>query len=619
MEFRPHRLPRRTLCWLLLAAALPAAAERLQQDGFVYDAVGPADAALTERLALADQTRGMRLLDWQPDGSLLLALRSDDTEQLHRVRTPLGAPELLAPDAARVLAATAQPYQSDLLAVLRQAGGRQPALWLMQADGGDARELLGPESRVERVLWAHDGQRLAVTGATRGLLHDVSLLDARTGEPPRTLLGDGGDWQALDWSIDDRALLLSHRDALGTTELVWFDLASGERRVLTTAPAGEALRDARFAPDGRHVLFLGRAGGDRQRLWSISLDGQLRRALTPALKGDVERFAVSPDGRYLAYSHDDGGWSRLVVADQQAAAERSIPSLPAGVIDALQFDRSGARLAINSESSTAPPDIFVLDLPSNALVRWTQASAGPTGQRALSAPRRVQYRGWNAAGSTSAGALLYLPAGSPPLEARGRGSPLPVIVYVAGDATQPRPRFDPLLQALVNAGGFAVLVPELRPRSPTGDRADEVRDVGAALLWIARQGALDAGRVAIVGRGDRSAVALGALALFSDRLQRGAIVDGDATGVPVLAIERPVLVTRGFTTPVLNSAAADQLLWRLRAARSGAALFGPAGDAPPFDSSSRRALLASVVLRFLEEGRTATAAVPADRPATPGG
>ena len=621
MNFRPHRLPRRTLCALLLFAALPASAERLQRDGYVYDAVGPADAALIEQLLTADQARGMRMLDWQADGTLLVALRSEATEQLHRVRTPLATPELIAPGPDRVLAAAAQPFQNDSLAILRQASGRDASLWLLRTDGSEPRELMGAEWRAERPLWAHDGQRLAVTTATRGLLHEVYLLDTRTRETPRALLSDGGDWQALDWSLDDRALLLRHRDALGAGELVWLDIASGERRTVAMAPAGEALAEARIGPDGRSVLYLGREGGDWQQLWSASLDGRSRRALTPALRRHVEHYAISANGRYLAYSYDDNGWSRLVVADQQLAAERSIPSLPAGVIDALQFDRSGAHLAINSESSAAPPDVYVLDIASNALVRWTQASAGPGGRAELSAAQPVRYRGWNAAGGTAAGALLYLPGVSPTLTTRGGAAPLPVIVYLEDASGAPRPRFDPLVQALANIGGFAVLVPELSSPMRGGDHADEVRDIGAALLWIGRQTGLDAAHVAIVGQGARSAVALGALALFSDRLQRGVIVDGDASGVPLLAIERPVLITRGFTTPLLNSVAADQMLWRLRAARSGAGLFGRAGDAPPFDSGERRAQLAGMLLRFLQDGRSATASLPASPgPATrPGG
>ena len=611
MKFLSHRLCllRRWLCAAtLLLAALPAAADRIERGGLVYDAVGPANAALSDRLALLQQARGMRFLDWLADGGMLVALRSEDAERLHRVRTPLGTPELLgAADGGarqRDVSAAGQPYQSEAVAVMRQAQGREAALLRLPLDGSEPRQLLGPEWRAERPLWAHDGQRLAVSAALRGLEHDVFLVDSRTRDAPRQLATGVGDWQALDWSLDDRFLLLMHRTPLGVRELHWLDVASGERRVLIAMPTDGQLQDARIAPDGRGVLYL--AGSDYLRLQYIGLDGQPARVLTPAMKRSVERYAISGDGRWLAYSYDDNGWSRLVLLDQQQAQERVISSLPAGVITALQFDRSGARLAVNAESTVSPPDVYVLDVASNALVRWTAASAGPLGAAAFSNPQPVRFRSWKpAGGAPQLAALLYRPrsAPAPAPQPPQSGARLPVIVYLTGEDEQPRPRFDPLLQSLVTVGGFAVVAPELHGRLVTGEeRADAVRDIGSLLIWIAAQPGLDATRIAIVGSGRRSAIALGALALFSERLQRGVAVDGDATGVPLLAIERPVLIARGFVRPLLPAATGDQLLWRLRAARSRAALFGPAGDAPLDDSGARQAELARVVLDFLAEG-----------------
>ena len=359
--------------------------------------------------------------------------------------------------------------------------------------------------------------------------------------------------------------------------------------------------------------MLYRAGREWSQLRYRSLDGQVTQTLTPTMKNSVEHYAISGDGRWLAYSYDDNGWSRLVLIDQQQSSERVIDSLPRGVISALQFDRTGARLAINREDSTSPPDVFVLDVASNALVRWTEASAGPLGGNRLSQPQAVRFSGWKATGNgAQAAALLYRPQPKPSVSVsagaakHGPATRSPVVIYLAGEEAQPRPRFDPLLQSLAVGGGFAVLAPELRGRLISREeRSDAVRQIGALLLWIASQPDLDPARVAIVASGRCSAVALGALALFSDRLRRGVVIDGDANGVPLLAIEKPVLVARGFTQPRMNSAAGDQLLWRLRAARSRAVLFGPAGDAMPEVSSARRAELTRVILDFLMSGADA--------------
>lgn len=629
MNSGSHRLCvlRGTLCTAaLLLATWPAQAQRIEHDGFLYDGVSPEDGALTEQLAPLQQSRGMRFVDWLADGSLLIVLSGDELERLHRIDTPLGSPEPLgitdSPAATRDITAAAQPYQSDAIAVLRQVpSGATELVKVALSDGsGESAPLLGPEWGAERPLWAHDGARLAISATLHGQDRAVYLLDTRHRDAPRALTDGPGDWLALDWSLDDRYLLVEHRAAPDLYELHWLDISSGERRLIVAMAAAEPLQEARIAPDGRGVLY--RAGKEWLQLRYRSLDGQITQTLTPTMKNSVEHYAISGDGRWLAYSYDDNGWSRLVLIDQQQSSERVIDSLPRGVISALQFDRAGARLAINREDSTSPPDVFVLDVASNALVRWTEASAGPLGGSRLSQPEAVRFSGWKPSGGGAlAAALLYRPqpmlstSASAVAAKHGPAMRSPVVIYLAGEDAQPRPRFDPLLQSLSAGGGFVVLAPELRGRLISREeRSDAVRQIGALLLWIASRPDLDPSRVAIVASGRYSAVALGALALFSDRLQRGVVIDGDANGVPLLAIEKPVLLARGFTQPRMNAAAGDQLLWRLRAARSRAALFGPLGDAMLAVSSARRAELTRVILDFLISGADAAPVQSVSRP-----
>lgn len=627
MKSGSHRLCARrgTLCAAaLLLATWPALAQRIEHDGFLYDGVNPEDSALTEQLAPLQQSRGMRFVDWLADGSLLIVLSGDELERLHRIDTPLGSPEPLgiagSASGTRDIAAATQPYQSEAIAVLRQMpSGATELVKVALSDRSDASApLLGPEWGAERPLWAHDGARLAISAKLQGQDRAVYLLDTRHRDAPRVLTEGPGDWLALDWSLDDRYLLLEHRAAPDLYELHWLDVSSGERQLIVAMTAADQLQDARIAPDGRGVLY--RAGKEWSQLRYRSLDGQVTRTLTPTMKNSVEHYAISGDGRWLAYSYDDNGWSRLVLIDQQQSSERVIDSLPRGVISALQFDRTGARLAINREDSTSPPDVFVLDVASNALVRWTEASAGPLSGNRFSQPQAIRFRAWKpTGGGTQAGALLYRPQPSASASAEtakhGPAMRSPVVIYLAGEDAQPRPRFDPLLQSLAAGGGFAVLAPELRGRLISREeRSDAVRQIGALLLWIASQPDLDPARVAIVASGRCSAVALGALALFSDRLQRGVVIDGDANGVPLLAIEKPVLVARGFNEPRMNAAAGDQLLWRLRAARSRASLFGPVGDAMPEVGSARRAELTRVMLDFLMAGAEAAPVQSVSRP-----
>ena len=55
------------------------------------------------------ESRAARFIDWLGDGAMLIATRFGDTEQIHRLRAPLGMREQLSFDPAGVLAAAARP------------------------------------------------------------------------------------------------------------------------------------------------------------------------------------------------------------------------------------------------------------------------------------------------------------------------------------------------------------------------------------------------------------------------------------------------------------------------------------------------------------------------------
>ena len=52
--------------------------------------------------------------------------------------------------------------------------------------------------------------------------------------------------------------------------------------------------------------------------------------LTPGLKWDVEAFDVSDDGRILAYSVNEDGYSLVHIRDLKTKRELMQPKLPVG-------------------------------------------------------------------------------------------------------------------------------------------------------------------------------------------------------------------------------------------------------------------------------------------------
>jgi hypothetical protein len=237
-------------------------------------------------------------------------------------------------------------------------------------------------------------------------------------------------------------------------------------------------------------------------------------------------------------------------------------ALPSGTINALKFDRAGAALAVNVEGPGLPAEMHVLDLASNALVRWTQAELGPLSSTELAVPGVVRVPSWYPARSQLPPALVYKPVGAT-RDARG----LPVLISLPESGAAPRAKFDAQTQALVNALGCALIVPTLRADTGSADGRDlAVRDIAALLVWIGQQPDFDRSRIAIEGTAASAPVALSTLALLGDRL-RGAIVSDTASvAVPAQVIERPVLLLRGASATPAPFGVIEQLMWRLRVA-----------------------------------------------------
>jgi dipeptidyl aminopeptidase/acylaminoacyl peptidase len=465
-----------------------------------------------------------------------------------------------------------------------------------RADGGGARLLTDGRSRHGGLVWSHDGKRLAFYGNERDpAIYDIYTVGVAAGTKPRLLVaGHDGLWRPLDWSPDGRTLLVEQTLSTAQNSLFLADATTGALTPLDPGDQGADIRMARFAPDGRGVYVVsegddglgtlrrvdvvthasrvivgGASGSGRDARRPARAGDSGREEWTPRVRGDIDGFDVSADGRYIAYVVNEDGRSRLTLLDMTRKLALSPPGVPAGVIGTLRFDRTGRRLAFSAESAVMPRDVFVLDVERSAVVRWTRSEPGPVcAGAARDALPAMGHGAPHAGGPASATGIA---AGSASASGGSGGSPdcptfvpaelvhfptwdradgerrmlsaylyrprtagrHPVLIMVhGGPQEQYRPRFDPFIQFLVNELGYAVVAPNVRGSSGYGKafleldngrlREDAVRDVGSLLVWIDLQPELDRGRVAILGTGYGGYLALASLADYTDRL-RGAI------------------------------------------------------------------------------------------------
>ncbi|MBV8741170.1 MAG: PD40 domain-containing protein, partial [Sinobacteraceae bacterium] len=339
---------------LLLAALLPlptpaqhvSAPTRQEHDSLIFEGIPARDASLSERLARYRQAREARFLDWQADGSMLIATRFGDVEQVHRVAIPLGQREQLTFYGDPITEARApRSGTTHEFVFLKDQGGDEKAQLYLYSSPTQIQQLTPGHAHHGSPVYSSDGKRIAFFGTERdGVSYDVYVSDTGASTPPRLVAGGQRDtWLPLDWSPDDRKLLLRRVVSGNESYLHIADVYTGTVTALDESGHKAAIGAARFAPDGRGVYYTSDEDGEFAQLRYVDSVTHEVRKLTAQVPWDIEAFDVSADGRYLAYVANADGQSKLTIIDTQQKLEQSPPGLPQGQISNIRFDHSGKR------------------------------------------------------------------------------------------------------------------------------------------------------------------------------------------------------------------------------------------------------------------------------------
>jgi dipeptidyl aminopeptidase/acylaminoacyl peptidase len=606
----------------------------------VFDGIPPLDARLASGVRSYQEWRQATFLDWLPDGSMLVATRFGSFEQVHRIASPLGMREQLTFGDGSVIEARA-PHSGAGFVFVRQTDG-YPQLFDYPGTGA-ARRLTQGNYFHGSPVWSHDGKRVAFYGTDRtGVNDDIYVADIQAGARPRlAIAGSTGSWRPLDWSQDGGKLLLLNTLSAQKSQLFTADVATG---ALTPVAVPESrITAASFAPDGVGFYLISDAQSDFEQLLYFNPITKAIRRVSADVPWNVESFAVSAGGHYVAYVVNDDGQSHLTVLDTLRNLEFKPPGLQDGRIENVRFDDAGRKLAFSYESARSPRDVYVYDVAQGTVQRWTRSEVGPLDPAGFATAQLVHYPTWDRLGLSrrTLSAYVYLPRGP---------SPCPVLIALPGSQglhDQSRPGWNPFIQYVVNDLGYAVIAPNVRGSSGYGKafraldggklRDDAVRDVGALMVWIGLQPGLDSHRVAVMGQGYGGFLALASLAMYGDHL-RGAIdvagiaslVDfvghspaaeraqrvaefGDVQDTDMRAfldrispldnvalIHRPVLIVQGTDAPGSRAADSQQLVWRLRSQGDQAWFLSATDAGNDFTTPADRQAYLETAAQFLE-------------------
>ncbi|HLZ45568.1 MAG TPA: hypothetical protein VKQ05_07810, partial [Gemmatimonadales bacterium] len=290
---------------LLLSAFGAAGASRVERGNLIFDNIPDAPAELTDALDGYLSARQAMPLGWSPKGQLLISTRFGDVEQLHVVERAAGERRQLTFLREPITEAEFSPDPAHIgFFFLKDVGGNENSQLYYQRLGEPHPKLLTDGKSLNgAALWSNSGREIAFfTTARDGVDHDIDIVEPGAGTLPHlAVTGDDAAWYPLDWSPDDRKLLVLKYVSIGEGYLYVVDLASGQKREVDPAPAKVGIAGAKFSRDGQGVYLISDRDSEFKKLRYVNLFTADKTVLSEHIPWDIEELAISRDGHYLAY------------------------------------------------------------------------------------------------------------------------------------------------------------------------------------------------------------------------------------------------------------------------------------------------------------------------------
>src|SRR3989440_295205 len=258
--------------------AQQAAPAHRERGNLVFENIPLADAALMARLERYQQSRQATFLDWLADGSLLVATRFGDSEQLHRVAAPLGMREQLTFYQDPIEWARA-PRSGSGFVFLKDQGGDENAQLYYHGGGGEVRQLRPRTFGHRRPVWAPDGRGVYVLTDEDGEFIQLKLKDPVTHESRSVTPASGWDVEDFDVSSDGRYLAYVVDDD-GRSRLTVLDTQAKLELAPVGLPEGR-IGNLRFDRSGHRLALSAESAAAPRACYGYHLQHGNRRRRAP--------------------------------------------------------------------------------------------------------------------------------------------------------------------------------------------------------------------------------------------------------------------------------------------------------------------------------------------------
>lgn len=434
------------------------------------------------------------------DGSRLFHLRGAGLPQVWVMDLDGGNAKQLSFHDEKVGTLRRSPTDDRLIWSIDAGGDELHQLWLLEP-GGEPRALTTNSEVMHNFGgWSPDGTRIAYSANDRDPKYfDAVVMDLATGGTVRLHHGPCVISVAA-WSPDGARIAIVEDHGGIDQKLILLTVATGAAHEVPRARSTR-YQAVRWTPAGELMAITDAPDADFLQLCRID---EATGAATPVfapLFREVEAWSLAPDKQTLATIENDRGYATLRVGPI-GTIRPAVTGLPEGIVADLAWKPDSSQLVVTAQGPTNPATLFAV-----AAGRATRLALPDTLAPAGLAPEKLvpmQLVEWVSFDGTRIPAFYALPkTPAPP-------GGYPAIMWIhGGPSSQTRANFRPDTQMLLDQG-FAVLLPNMRGSSGYGRaymEADElhlrehyIEDMASGRAWLAARPEINAERIGVMGQ-----------------------------------------------------------------------------------------------------------------------
>lgn len=189
------------------------------------------------------------------------------------------------------------------LAVTRLQPNGSASLWIAAVDGSTAEEVVAAKPALSGAPFSPDGRNLLYSYNKDGFFQ-LFILDLASRKEHQLTFSASDKYDPI-WSPDGQLCVYSSNQGGNVLQIWRIATAGGEEQRLTNGY--DRIRHLSFSPDGRWVYLQ----PNHLNIYRMPAGGGPRQPVTTFPEGGLflEDPKLSPDGRWLAYCHNNGGSS----------------------------------------------------------------------------------------------------------------------------------------------------------------------------------------------------------------------------------------------------------------------------------------------------------------------